>query len=242
MDAYRKSLGNWVSSSKRLKEKGCFKAFDFAELDSEWVRKNFSITEWKLQQDLRGTSVLKLEDVLNKKAIATTRSFEYTFSDLANIKERIATFAMSCSEKLRKQNSCCHMVIVSLSSNKHEKDTERHRSSKSIVLSHPTNSSLIISKEAVNAVEMIFKKGVNYKRAGVIVTGLVPDDNFQLNFFETENPKHKPLMKVIDAVNKKFESDTIKLGSQDLNRTWKMRQEHLSPKFTTNINQIIKVK
>ncbi|WP_431167183.1 Y-family DNA polymerase [Tenacibaculum halocynthiae] len=227
---------------KRLKEKGCFKALDFEELDSEWVRKNFSITEWKLQQDLRGKSVLKLEDVLNKKAIATTRSFEYTFSDLANIKERIATFAMSCSEKLRKQNSCCHMVIVSLSSNKHEKQNERYRASKSIVFSHPTNSSLIISKEAVNAVETIFKKGVNYKRAGVIVTGLVPDENFQLNFFEMENPKHKPLMKVIDTVNRKFKSDTIKLASQDLKRTWKMRQEHLSPKFTTNINQIIKVK
>ncbi|MGG8497378.1 Y-family DNA polymerase [Tenacibaculum sp. TC6] len=227
---------------KRLKEKGCIKAYDFTQLDSNWLRSNFSITEWKLQQDLKGIPVLQLEDTTTKKAIATTRSFESTFSDIIDLKERVATFAMSCAEKLRKQQSCCYMLIVTLSSNRYEKDQERYKASKSVIFSHPTNSSLLITKEALKAVEMIFKKGINYKRAGVIITGLVPNDNYQLNIFENENPKHKSLMNVIDFVNNKYKSDKIKLANQDLERTWKMRQEHLSPKYTTNINQIIKVK
>ena len=60
--------------------------------------------------------------------------------------------------------------------------------------------------------------------------------------FATENPKHKPLMQAIDKINQTFKSDKVKLANQDLQRTWKMRQERLSPKYTTNINDIIRVK
>ena len=228
--------------SKKLQKKGCIKAYDFTQLDDNWVRKNLSITIWKLKKDLEGVSKILLDEPVTKKAIATTRSFEYTFSDIDNIKERISTFATSCAEKLRKQNSSCHMVMVVLHSDRHKKDSEQHRASRTVVFSYPTNSTLTISKSAVEAVKTIFKKGVKYKRAGVIVTGLVPSDNYQINMFATENPKHKPLMQAIDKINQTFKSDKVKLANQDLQRTWKMRQERLSPKYTTNINDIITVK
>ncbi|KAB1160802.1 Y-family DNA polymerase [Tenacibaculum aiptasiae] len=227
---------------KKLKAKGCIKAYDFTQLDDDWVRKKLSITVWKLKKDLEGDSKIILDEPVTKKAIATTRSFEYTFSDIDNIKERISTFATSCAEKLRKQNSSCHMVVVMLRSDRHKKDSEQHRVSKTVVFPYPTDSTLTISKSAVKAVTTIFKEGIKYKRAGVIVTGLVPSDNYQLNMFEGENPKHKPLMKAIDKLNKTFKSDKVKLANQDLKRTWKMRQERLSPKYTTNINEIIRVK
>ncbi len=227
---------------KKLKTKGCVTAYDFTQLNSEWVRKNYSIVLWRLQQDLLGKPTLELDEASSKKMIATTRSFEYTYDTISDIKERVSTFAMSCAEKLRNQNSSCHMVIVTLRSDRHKKDSEQHRTSKTVIFSHPTNSSLTISKSAVEAVKTIFKKGIKYKRAGVIVTGLVPEDNFQLDMFVQENPKHKPLMHTIDILNKKFKSDKVKLGNQDLNRTWKMRQERLSPKYTTNIKDIIKVR
>ncbi len=227
---------------KRLASKNCKTAFDFTQLSNDWVRKNFSITQWKLKKDLEGVPTLKLDEIKTKRAIATTRSFEYTFSDIDNIKERISTFANSCAEKLRKQESSCHMIIVMLSSDRHKKNLEQHRASKVVKFSFPTDSSLTICKHAVEAVSAIFKEGIKYKRAGVIVTGLVPTFNHQLNIFEHENPKHKPLMTAIDGINKKYKDYKIKLGNQDLERTWKMRQERLSPRYTTSINDIIKVK
>lgn len=227
---------------KRLKAKNCVTAFDFVQLSDDWVRKTFSITEWKLKKDLEGISEIKLDEIKAKHAIATTRSFEYTFSDLDNIKERISTFATSCAEKLRKQKSSCHAIYVTLSSDRHKKDLEQHRVSKIISLPFPTDSTLIISQQAVNAVTTIFKEGIKYKRAGVIVMGLVPTYNHQIDLFESENPKHKPLMHAIDGLNEKYADYKVKLGNQDLKRTWKMRQERLSPRYTTNINDIIKVK
>ena len=227
---------------KRLQEKGCVTAWDFTQLPSSWVLKKFSIVEWRLQKDLQGISKIPLEEVSSKKMIATTRSFENTYSDLENIKERISTFATRCAEKLRNQESSCHMLVVKLSSDRFQKNSQQHRESTSVIFSYPTDSTLEIANAAIKAVKTIFKPGIKYKKAGVIVTVLVPNDNFQLNLFTHENPKHKPLMAAMDNLNKKFKGDKVKLGNQDLKRTWKMRQNRLSAKFTTNIKEIITVK
>ena len=230
------------SLQKKLKAKGCLKAYDFSQLSDTWIRNNFSITEWKLKKDLEGVPTLELDYKEPKRSIATTRSFEYTYSDIENIKERVSTFATSCAEKLRKQQSSCYAIIVMLNSDRHKKELPQHNTSLMISLPYPTDSSLIISQCAVKAVSEIFKEGIKYKRAGVIVTGLVPNDSYQLDLFQHENPKHKSLMYHIDMLNSKYEASKIKLGNQDLTRTWKMRQERLSLKYTTNINEIFTVK
>ena len=226
---------------KRLAAKQCKTAYDFVQLPDMWVRKTFSITEWKLKKDLEGISKIGPETIKNKRAIATTRSFESTIKDLEDIKERISTFACSGAEKLRKQGSSCHMMLIFLRSDYHKKNSKQHRSSVVVNIPFPTNSSLTLSANAVKSVASIYKKGINYKKAGVILTGIVPTDNHQLQLFNHEHPKHLPLMRTIDFINKKYQSPKLKLGNQDLKRTWKMRQQHLSPHYTTNLKDIITV-
>lgn len=234
--------GIGYAHQKRLKAKQCKTALDFVQLPNDWVKKHFSITEWRLKKDLEGIPTLALDYREPKQSIATTRSFEFTYSDLENIKERISTFATSCAEKLRKQHSSCYGIIVLLNSDSHKKELPQHHTSRMISLPYPTDSTLIISQCAVEAVSSIFKEGIKYKRAGVVVTGLVPTYNHQLDLFQHENPKHKSLMHAIDALNKKYETYKIKLGNQDLKRTWKMRQKRLSLRYTTNINEILTVR
>tara|TARA_B100000768_G_scaffold42181_1_gene41014 strand:+ start:6499 stop:7842 length:1344 start_codon:yes stop_codon:yes gene_type:complete len=226
---------------KRLSAKQCKTAYDFVQLPDMWVRKTFSITEWKLKKDLEGISKIGPETLKNKRAIATTRSFEHTIKDLEDIKERISTFACSGAEKLRKQGSSCHMMFIFLRSDYHKKNLEQHRASIVVNIPFPTNSSLTLSTNAIKAVATIYKKGIQYKKAGVILTGIVPTDNHQLQLFNHEHPKHLPLMRTIDFINKKYHEPKLKLGNQDLKRTWKMRQEYLSPNYTTNLNDIITV-
>ena len=80
---------------KRLQAIGCHTAYDFIQLDDDWVRSHFSIVEWRLKKDLEGIPTLELDGRTTKKSIATTRSFEHAYSDIEDIKERIATFAVT---------------------------------------------------------------------------------------------------------------------------------------------------
>ncbi len=228
--------------SKRLISQQIYTAYDFIMLPDLWVKKRFSITEYALKKDLEGIPTLTLEDVHSKKSIATTRTFEGTYSDFEEVKERTATFAIQSSEKLRKQQSLCNGLIVLLRSDRHQPHLEQYRNSVHIPLPHPTNSSLTISNFAIKGLKSIFRKGIAYKRAGIILTGLVDENNYQLDFFNEPNPKHNNLMSTIDELNQKIGDYKIKIASQDLDRTWKMKQQHLSPRYTTKIEEILTVK
>lgn len=227
--------------SDRLKKHNVFNAYQFTELPSEWVRKEFSIVGLRLQRELKGIMTLDLDEVKNKKAIATTRSFEKNLSSLNEVKERISTFAVSCAEKLRKQNSCTNLILVFLHTNSHRKDHRQYGKNIVVKLPYPTNSSLTINKYAQIGLKSIFKEGYYYKKAGVMVMGIVPENQRQLNMFCEENPKHLSLMKTIDKLNKITGQKKVRLGSQDLGRTWKMRQERLSKKYTTDWNELLEV-
>ncbi|MCH2193272.1 Y-family DNA polymerase [Kordia sp.] len=227
-------------NAQRLQLKGAHTAYEFTQLTDDWVKRNISIVGLRLKKDLEGEPTIQLEnEVQNKKAIATTRSFEFTFSDKENMKERIATFASRCAEKLRMQHCSCNIVMVFLRSDRNKRNESQYRASKVVTLPYATNSTLIINQFAQKTLNEIFKPGVKYKRAGVMLMGLINTDALQLDLFKNEDPKHKELMKAMDTLNEKYGGRKIKMANQDLQRTWKMRQAHLSPEYTTKFSDII---
>jgi len=225
--------------SKRLNYYGVKTAYDFTLQEDKWLKRNFSIVEVKLKHDLLGIETLKLEDVQTKKSIATTRSFDKNYSDYETIRERIVTFASSCAEKLRKEKSNCNVIMVFLQTNRHKHNLPQYGRNIVVKTEFSTNSSIEISKFALLGFDKIFKKGYSYKKAGVVVMGLTPNSHQQLNLFKNSNPRHLKLMKAIDKLNNSIGSQKVKLASQGVGKTWKMKQEKLSPRYTTNFSDII---
>ena len=70
---------------------------------------------------------------------------------------------------------------------------------------------------------------------------LTPTNEKQLNLFHGDQNKHDSLMQDIDKVHRRFGPHRVKLANQDLNKTWKMRQEHLSARYTTELSDVIRV-
>jgi DNA polymerase V len=225
--------------SKRLSYMNVSTAWDFVQLSDEYLRKNFSIVELRLKKELLGESVLKLDEVTRKKSIATTRSFEKNIDDMEYLKERVSTFAVSCAEKLRKDKSKCNIITVFVATNAFNKDKPYYSRSMSIKLPYDSNSSIVLSKHALKLLEIIAPAKYEYKRAGVIVSAITPSDQSQLNMFDIENPKHEKLMKVMDQLNRSYGQGKLKLGSQDVKKIHKMRQEKLSPCYTTKWNDLL---
>lgn len=228
--------------SKRLNSIGIYSAHDFTLLSDDYVREHLSIVGLRLKKDLLGIPTLDLEEKRIKKIIATTRSFETNYTEYNQLAERISTFASSCGEKLRQQNSFCNSIMIFIETNRHRKDLPQYRKNIVVKLPFPTNSNIELTKFASQALKLIFKKGYSYKKAGVIVQDFTNSNHFQTSFFESRNEKHIPLMKTIDKLNLIFGQQKIKLGSQDLKKIWKMKQEKLSPRYTTNLNDIITIK
>ena len=229
--------------SELLKNHNINKAYDFTILPDDWIRKQMSVVGLRLKKELEGESVLSLEEKRSpKKAIATTRSFEKNLTHFEDLKERVSTFAIFCSDKLRGQKSSCNSIYVFVKSNRHQKNKLQYRNGIVMTLPYSSNSGITISKYAMEGLKKIYKKGIEYKKAGVIVMSLIPTNSNQLNLFEKENPKHQMLMKTLDFIQKKEGQNKIKLASQDLRKRWKMKQEKLSPNYTCKLNEIIKVK
>ncbi|WP_445722259.1 Y-family DNA polymerase [Flavobacterium sp.] len=227
--------------SKKMKAKNILTAFDFVQTYNEaFIKKEMGITGLRLKYELEGKSVIDIDEPKNKKSIAITRSFKQDIADILELKERVSTFAMVCGEKLRKQKSCCYNIIVYLRKDKYQDSNYSHY--KMETLPFATNSGITISNTAIKMLNEIYQKGSIYKKAGVIVTQIIPEDEKQFHLFEEENPKHQLLMKIMDDFQKKTGERKIKLANQDLKATWIMKQNHLSKKYTTDINEILRVK
>jgi DNA polymerase V len=228
---------------QRLEAMGIENAWQFTMLPDDWIRKHMSVLGLRLKKDLQGLPSIQLEEnPPPKKGIATTRSFEGTLTSFTDLEERISTFTTSCAEKMRKQQSSCNALLVFVRSDPHKKEEAPYRNSCVLSLPYATDSNIILSKYAVLGLRKIFKDGVSYKKAGVMIMDLVPTQKRQLSLFENKNTKHAALMQRLDQIYKRFGPNQIKLANQDLNRTWKMKQEHLSNRFTTELTEVITVR
>ena len=227
--------------AKKLQAKNILNAYQFTLLSDDWVRKEMAVVGLRLKHELQGKPTLDLEQPKNKKMIATTRSFEKMYSKFEDVSERIATFTASCSEKLRKQDSHCNMVMVFVHTNYFRKDQPQYSRNIIINTDFPTNSTIELNHYAQIGLKAIFREGFYYKKAGVIVMGLTPNSETQLSLFNSSNPKHQPLMGVIDKMNKNFGVNKVKFATQSLDRQWKMKQEKLSKCYTTKFKEIINI-
>jgi len=227
--------------SKKLKALNVKTAYDFTQLSDSFVKKEFSIVGLRLKHELQGKSVLTLESPKNKKNIATTRSFKNDISNYDALRERVTTFACSCAEKLRKQHAYGNSLTVFIYTNRFNKNKKQYYKSVQIKLPFATNSSITISKYAIKGLHIIYKKGYAFKKAGVILHNIHQKPYKQLNLFENENPKHDKLMQVMDKINHQLGEHKLKLASQNLDKTWIMRQEKLSNRCTTSWHELLEV-
>jgi len=227
--------------AKRLAYLSIKTAYDFVQMSDSWIKRNMSVVGLRLKRELEGIPSIEMEETKPKQSIATTRSFDKHYTTFDELKERIVTFAVTCAEKLRQQNSCCNAIMVFVHTNYFREDLEQYAKNSVIKLPFATNSSIEIAKFAIEALQQIFVSGYHYKKAGVMVMDIVPEMPNQLNLFINSNPKHKALMVAIDKINNEIGQQKVMLAAQDPARRWKMKQEKLSPRYTTKLSEIITI-
>lgn len=229
--------------AKMLKANGVDTAWDFTQLTPEWVRKRMSVVGLRMWKELRGEACIGFEQApADKKQIATTRTFAHDIDEFGELHQSVAQYAVACAEKLRQQNSVCGEIVVFILTNRHKDNIPQHYESRLVKLSVPTDSTLELTKYASGMLRQIYRKGYAYKRAGVILSDISSKKGTQRDMFDTtDRDKHDRLMKTVDGLNASFGRHKIVPAAAGM-KFFKMNREHLSKKFTTDWENIIRVK
>ena len=219
-------------------------AFDFTQLPVGWVRQKMTVTGEQLWKELNGISCIDMEFVPPaKKTICTSRAFGQTITDLEGLKESVSTYAAICAEKLRKQKSCALSLMVFIHTNNFREDLPQYLQNSVIEFPVATNSTIEIVKYALIALKRIYKKGYQFKKAGVTITEIIPDAAIQTNIFDNvDREKHARLISVVDQLNDGFKKNNLRLAVQEGSRRWRLKQGKLSPCYTTRISDVLHFK
>ena len=193
---------------------------------------------------LKGKSCFTIEThPVRKKNICTSRSFGVNVKTLRLIQESITTYAARCAEKLRAEKSCARYVSVVLNTNPFNTSGQHYNGYKSLALSTPTNDTAEINQTAHNLLKSIYKKGLTYKKAGVIVGDIIPENQVQLNLFDIDSNHHKRknLYSTVDIINQAMGRDKVQILGQGITRRLSLKKERLSPCYTTRWDEILQV-
>jgi DNA polymerase V len=233
--------------ANKLKEVwGIYDAWQLRNLSDEFAHTHLGgVVGIRLVRELQGIASQEMEDELvNKKMIATTRMFGSAVGDIDSIKEAIATYTSRAAEKLRRQHSAARVVNVFVVEKGENHNVDFRGATHSSYITLPTATSFTneLIKPAVALVEKLYEKGTLYKKAGVMLSGIVPDMSIQGNLFVSENKNcERKLMDMIDNINFSQRDDVLKFATSGTTRDWKMRQDLRSPRYTTRWDELYEV-
>ena len=221
---------------------GITNALALSKANDNWVKKHLKIVGLRTVEELRGKPCIAFDmTVADKQAICTSRSFGQPLMDYADVEEAVSTFASRCAEKLRKQNSCASVMTVFVMTNLFAKDP-KYVNGKTVQLPVASNNTSEIINHAVTLLKLLFKKGYKYKKVGVILTEFIPENEVQQSIWDNMNrEKQSELMGVIDKITATMGRDVVKFAIQGTKKRWKLRQEKLSPCYTTKWEDILTI-
>jgi DNA polymerase V len=235
--------GIGYNSAKKLTALGINNAFELKNLDRRWARKLLSVVGARIVEELNGKVCLPLELVPPaKKSIACSRSFCSLVEPLEHLNEALDSYLIKASEKLRKQKLTANAVTVFLATNRFAK-TEQYSNSLTFELANPSNSTRELKEWTKKALHQIYKQGYFYKKVGVILQGLQPELSETVRLYdEPAYKKDKRLMEAIDKISNRFGRETVRFGMQMNKSCWQMKAEMKSKKYTTCLNEVLKIR
>ncbi|MFD2569969.1 Y-family DNA polymerase [Spirosoma soli] len=232
-----------------LRRNGIKTALQFRNTNPEWIAQHMTVNGLRLAYELQGTpcKLLEIEPPV-KKSVCTAPSFGGPVIDKKMMGEALVNHIARAGEKLRKQQSAAGVLTVFIHTNRFKRSpngqpAKQYYNSQTVQLPHPTASPVELSRYALAALDLIYQPGYEYQKIGVILSALVADDYRQQGVF-VNGPDERlaKLAKTVDQLNKRFGRDRVRMAKQGFERIWQMKQQWLSPCYTTRWTDIPTVK
>lgn len=233
--------------SKQLHAGGVHTVHDLLQVDPATLNRGWSVMLERTVRELRGIPCIDLEDAGQaRQQIACTRSFGRAVTNQEELIEAVTSFATRAAEKLRKQKSLCAQVLVFIRTSPFRKTPQFSRSMV-VPMRRPTADTALLVQGALLGLNAIYRDGYDYAKAGVMLMDLQSDQVQQQELDLEDEPQRDRtrLMQALDTVNDRYGKSTVKMGSAGLTtqqRNWTMKQMRRTPRYTTDVRDMVVVR
>ena len=224
----------------KLAVAGITNAWQLAQADDVWLRKNLTVTGWNTALELRGIPAINEGDEpAPRKSVISSRSFGEKIEDKSLLAEAVASFTARAAERMRRAGMLARGIAVHIRTS-HFDQRQQYEQSGQHTFPLGTNDTGLLQREALRILTGIYKPGVAYAKAGVLLYDLIPQGRLGYLLPTREaDPRRMALMAALDGINAKHGRGSLRFGAEGLaGQVWKMRQNNLSPRFTTEWDEL----
>lgn len=225
---------------KRLNSLGVNDVWHLKSVSPRRARDEFGVLLERTIKELNGEPWIEFEEHLPEaKQVMSSRSFGQRVSSLADLRESVTFHASNAAQRMRKKGLFAGAVYVSIANGIHDQ-AEFYHGSEYVALPSPSNCSIQITQAALWLLNRMYRPGVYYMRASVMLDELVTDAGQQRELFgySEQDSKTVKLMSAVDAINQKYARGTVKLASEGIDNGWAMRRAFKSPNYTTDWGEL----
>jgi DNA polymerase V len=243
----RKVWGVGWSMERYLADYSITTAKQLADTPDAWLKKHLHNHGLNLAWELRGISCGGVEGWEPRKGILSSRSFGEPVTTRDELRQAVAHHISYAAEKLRDQGSAARHLHVFIMTNRFKPGEPQYSGGRGAKLLNPTAHTPTLIAEATRLLDAAFKPGVVYKKAGVWLTDLVPEDRKQASLLPggmyggQYTERQQRLMRAHDSVNAKWGDRTVYPLAVGINQRWRAKQNRRSPRYTTVWDELPRV-
>ncbi|MGD0572915.1 MAG: Y-family DNA polymerase [Sedimentisphaerales bacterium] len=220
-----------------LKKAGINTALDLNKSDIGWIRNKFGVVGVRTVYELRSERCYELEqNPPTQKSLVVSRMFGQPIEDIEQLKEAIATYVARAGEKLREQKLTAGAMSIFVTTSRFIKN--KYFNSHTTEFAISTNDTTELIRAAILSIEKLYRRGYQFKKCGVILIGLVPEERMQRGLFDNaEREKAARLMRAIDTINAKVSSQ-VRWAVEGINQPWQVKFRKRSNRYTTRWDEL----
>ena len=236
----------------KLQALGIRTAAELRDMPNKQARGVGTVVLERTVLELQGEPCLAMEEVEpQRKGLAVTRSAGTPMTSFDVLFEALTAHATRAAEKLRQHGLVAGTLTVFFHTNRHRLDRPQHSASRTARLAPMTADTLDLVAAARRGAEAAWPKGeprgtapsrYGFTKAGVLLDDLLPEADLPRTLFDAPREGSAALMHAMDAVNERFGKRTLTLASEGLDRSWALRADHRSPRYTTRIEDLPRVR
>lgn len=229
-----------IRTTLKLKGAGIKTALALRDADVSWVRQKFGVVGVRTVYELRGVSCYPLEqNPPTKKSIAVSRMFGKPVESIDELKQAIASYASRAGEKLREHRLAAGVMTVYVTTSRFIKNKYFNYHTVEFVVA--TSDTIELIRNACRCIDRLYRKGCAFKKCGLILNGLVPENRAQQGLFDdVDRLKSRRLMQAVDAVNARLNSP-LQWAAEGLEQSWKVKFNRRSNRYTTRWEELPEV-